>query len=189
MKKILVMVVAVLCVVFVTAPGWAALYNPPYPNPYVYSPPIDSILAKEFVSPPSEYNEINYVAAMLGMSSAELLSQYTFCKIDIPGDQKSLFLYNPGFAWDYALVKVDGPNDFSYLFRDDNASGSLSGGDDKLTTPYVGVFPFNLGNDGKGYGISHVSFFKVTSVPEPGTMMLLGLGLVGLAAGTRRFRK
>ena len=40
---------------------------------------------------------------------------------------------------------------------------------------------YEIGETGK---ISHVTY-----VPEPTTMLLLGFGLIGLAAGTRRFKK
>lgn len=39
-------------------------------------------------------------------------------------------------------------------------------------------------------GLSHITYFGSTSVPEPHTMLLLGTGLIGLAAfGRKRFRK
>lgn len=81
---------------------------------------------------------------------------------------KSLTNYDPGFAWLYAVVKVDGKNDGWYAYQNDGING--------LSVPTVGQYR---------YGISHVSFFGSTPVPEPATLILLGLGLLGIA-GIRR---
>ena len=75
----------------------------------------------------------------------------------------------PGAAYTYVLAKL-GQDDYLYYLGND-------------MTPISIVDPV-----GQGLGLSHLTLFNPTSVPEPGTLMLLGLGLVGVVA-VRRFRK
>ena len=192
MKKLVVLMVAAL-MVFSASPGWSL--------PYSLGAPIDSIVAYGQGSP-SEAAEKGYLATYLGLTIPQMEALYIYTKDNGVGaaNYKQITLadnYPVNFAWDYAIVKVDGPNDYWYLFTDDNSSGSLLNGDNKLVTPLQGTLLdsslnpdlyFNGLPTSEGLGISHVSFFTTTAVPEPLTMLLLGLGLVGLA-GVGRSRK
>jgi len=179
MKKIFIAVFMCTFLIFVASPGGAVpIVNPP--TGWTYGSPVDTILGFEYLHEANETQELifaNTVLASYGMGTTELLNG-TGEKVNIPGDAKSI-AWDPGFAWVYAAVKVDGPNDYTYLFWDNQAAG----GDDILTTPAARTLPFN----GPELGISHITFFGPSQVPEPTTMLLLGFGLVGFTILRKRF--
>lgn len=77
--------------------------------------------------------------------------------------------------WTYAVLKYGNGAGYSY---DHYAIQNDS--DNTLELSDVG-----LGNQ----ALSHVTYFGTTSVPEPATMLLLGVALVGLAGVSRKYKK
>jgi hypothetical protein len=204
MKKATILLVLALSIVFLTAaPSWADFIYV-FPSKIEFASPIDSIIAYGEGNP-SEANEQAYFAQALGYADYTALEAdgYTYYKDPNAMGQESLNNFDPGFAWDYALIKVDGPNDFWYMFIDDKTTPN---GDNLLTTPAIGtliangvypyplLFNYSLKDNGKwgSYGISHVAYLTsegTPNVPEPSTLLLLGTGVLGFGLfGKRKFR-
>jgi hypothetical protein len=79
------------------------------------------------------------------------------------------------YGWKYAVLKFgvgqpSASNPDHWAVVNDNGDGTLD---------YSGLgLPTN--------GLSHITWFGTTSVPEPASMLLLGLGLVGMAVIRKR---
>ncbi len=178
-----------VCAIFFAASTVWAVPSTNVPGGWTYLN-ADTILGYEYLQQGNETEALtfaNAVLAVYGMAPTELLNG-TGEKITFQAGPNDIIL-DPGFAWVYAVVKVDGPNDYSYLFWDTYAAG----GDNILQTPTANTFPYNMIDTNSvppgPLGISGITFFGPSSVPEPMTLLLLGFGLVGMAGARRVFKK
>lgn len=82
-----------------------------------------------------------------------------------PINEIAIVDFDPGFDWLYAIVKVGNGQggESHHAFYDNELDGVLSPD-----------YQF-------AQAISHVTFFNATPVPEPATMLLFGMGLMGVA--------
>ena len=167
MKKYLSVACLSILVMFMAVPAWTS--------------PIDTLMWSGQLDNAGENTEIEKATELIGVTAEEF--NFTFRKYEFSEGPKILSGWSPGwedFSWDYAFVKFGRNWNF---YRDDNGINpySLMNGDDLLTTN-------SLKN-----GVSHVSFFSGTSpaavVPEPGTLLLLGFGLIGFTGLAGRKKK
>lgn len=163
MKKITTLTLSVMLLFIFAAHSGAGTYIPfstntlPNANPSTEEKWLEGLLGLTYDDPSVSYiNKVEYV----------------------DGGPNSLTGYYPGFAWDYAVVKW---GNWWTAFSDKIPV------DDYLTilsSSNYGVVD-NAGSP-KDYGISHVTFFDARPVPEPGTFVLLGAGLILAAAVSRK---
>jgi hypothetical protein len=119
--------------------------------------------------------------------------------VDINANRYQIFNYAPGMwgfgGWFYAGSPNQLGKPMELWINDDNtyvltipcdADGWFFGF--VADNPFFGVRI--LEGEGEGYtGMYHISALVIASVPEPSTLLLLGIGLVGAAVAGARFRR
>jgi hypothetical protein len=179
MKKMFLTMCLVVTMMFVTVPVGADTLITPVPGA-TYTNPTDALPNS------NPETEQMFLADILGLLTTDPSLAFIWKEDSgVAGsyfdgvDIKSLDDWLPAgvdvSGWLYAVVKVDGPNDGWYAYQRTDSDGL------GLTVPEGGLL--------YRYGISHVSFFGSTPVPEPATLLLLGLGLVGVAGIRRKLQK
>jgi hypothetical protein len=132
-----------------------------------------------YVGPPAlvEYYKAEVDGGVEGLLTYSYQTSFFNTPTD-PTDARISYVSGPFITGDpiYLYVKGGNTNPAYYIFD---------------ISVWNGTETINLGGFWPNQGaISHVALLSTAaSVPEPGTMLLLGIGLIGLAAGTRRFRK
>jgi hypothetical protein len=142
----------------------------------------DTLLASTDLGNSGEGTEASWISGVLGFAVS--FADKTECEVGCSWEAVT-----GGGAGLYALELIDTPNYF--LVKTGNGSST---GDTHFLFQNVASLDyavFSLAQLGFGSRItiskvSHVSEFGSTPVPEPATVGLLGLGVLGLAFGKRR---
>jgi hypothetical protein len=158
-------------------------------------------------SPASESEEVSYINYLIDLEvnvkigpnsdgqtyarSSKVMTDAPDAFVDgsyrknFPDENKDGFYTLDATGYMYVLGKYDGQNDGAHVwYLGENFIGSIE-------IPFGGVlYPKDHGNGYNQYGLSHISLYNPSPVPEPTTMLLLGSGLIGLAGfGRKKFKK
>ena len=160
MKKVFLALCLSAMMVFTVVPAFADSF-------VVDVNPLDAYTNPQWVTPSDPVTEAFWLGKLVGFD-VTYMDKYETPPISYEGPT----------GWVYAILKfgVGTPS----LTNPDHWAAIEDGGNGVLD--YAVLFP--LGFPG---GLSHITWFGSTPVPEPTTLLLLGLGLVGLAGLRRKF--
>lgn len=171
MKKILAVLIGLMMVFGVASMSSAAIWTGTYnPSPNIY------------IGGGSWINEYN--VSLVGFNPLTDTVTSAYAVVYVYDDSDS--------SYEYARVNFTTSNVDQYSWEVDGTSGSPTSVTIQLLNGYAGfnndgATPFSLwATSGDFYFDRIVYTAEGTSVPEPTSMLLIGLGLVGFAAVRRR---
>ena len=124
------------------------------------------------ISPYDDGSRIYTLDVGSNVPAPGLPTPVTFGSINVDRNDGNIIGYGVTNPYLYMGAKFGTDIAFYYL-------GGLMGTIEGLYSPF----------GTQGGGLSHIVFFNGTAVPEPMTLLLFGMGILGLAGFGRRFRK